>query len=170
MDMHAYPSICLHIHRYACISIDVHDVSRCIRIMHYLRGGVTPPAAAAVRVYLRGGVYPPRIMHALCITWGGYTPPWQAWGYARTHCCQRWTSCTRAQFCCFMASSALGWRRRCMAWLAWEARCSLWTSSISNPCCLSGVLHALISCRPSMACLVSAPSCQSLTSLLQDQT
>ena len=81
MDMHAYPSICLHIHRYACISIDVHDVSRCIRIMHYLRGGVTPPCCCCSTGLPAGGVYPPRIMHALCITWGGYTPPWQAWGY-----------------------------------------------------------------------------------------
>ena len=58
MNVHAYPWICMHIHRCACISIYVHDVSRCIRITHYPRGGSEPPppAAAAVQVYLRGGI------------------------------------------------------------------------------------------------------------------
>ena len=52
--MHIHGYAC---HRYACISIDVHDVSRCIRITHYLQGGGDP-----LRLLLQFGL-PPKLFN-----------------------------------------------------------------------------------------------------------
>ena len=78
MNLHAYPWICMHIHRYACISIDMHAYPSMCMMYHdayALRitcgGGDPPNAAAAVRLHLQGGYTP----HALCIALGGVYPP-----------------------------------------------------------------------------------------------
>ena len=77
MNMHAYPWICMHIHRYACISIDMHAYPSMCMMYHdayALRitcGGVTPPRCCCIELSAAEGGIPP---HAIATHWGGIPP------------------------------------------------------------------------------------------------